>query len=678
MTETVLYAALVVSAIGFLVSTVLFRSLRRHPEGEGLELSSTIRSGVIAYMRRLGATVGVIVVGVAILIVLLWGRPSGALAFLAGVVITGASSHVGILIASASNARATEAAGGGVVAAARVAFGGGAAAGLAVASSALAVAGLGLLFFKDSLADNAGVELVIAVLFGSATASLFFRVTGGIYSKAADVGVDLLAKLDPRIPDNDARNPAVVADSVGDNVGDVGGVGADLFSSFLGATAAPALYAALVFGEGTFRETAVVLPVVLAAIGIAASILGVLAVRFTAPHRVLVALHRGWWVALAVFLLATAYLTHRMFEGEVENWLGIWLAVATGLVLGWVGSKISEWFTSDHHKAVKEVARQSQTSPAHAIISGFSGGMRSAAFSLGAVAVGVGLAYAAGDWAIGAGGGPYGIALAATGLVSIFGMMLAMDAMGPIADNAATIARIYPMPPETRLAADAVDSVGKTNAALAKGYATVSATVTALALFVVLMRFVSLDGIDIAVPPVMIGLLAGSLMPSLVTSMTLNAVGRSGDRLIDEVRRQFDEDDGLSSGFEMARPDYEASVDVATRSALRETILPALMIVVVPIGVGMLHVEALGALLVGAIMSGFLLSIFMSNSGGAWGQSKRFIEAGAFGGRGGGAHLAAVVGDMLGYQFKDTAGPALNSLIKLMVMVALASASLFA
>jgi K(+)-stimulated pyrophosphate-energized sodium pump len=380
---------------------------------------------------------------------------------------------------------------------------------------------------------------------------------------------------------------------------------------------------------------------------------------------------------MIVTAIGVAGLAYWIFGDLVDNWLGIWFAVVAGLVVGWLVGKISEWFTSDHYKTVKEIARQSQTGPATVIISGIAEGMRSAAFSVIVVAAGIGIAFASGEWAMGDGGGIYGVAVAAIGVLATLGITISVDAYGPIADNAGGIAEMAHLDPEVREATDALDSLGNTTAAVAKGFAIASAAVTSLALFNAFTEAVGLDQIDVSSAPVTIGLFIGAMFPFLFAALTMNAVGRAAGKMIDEVRRQFREIPGLKAGDPDAKPDYTTCVDIATGGALREMIIPGAMAVALPLVVGFIDVEALGGVLAGALVTGFLLAIFMANAGGAWDNAKKFIETGAYGGKGSESHKAAVIGDTVGDPFKDTSGPAMNIVIKVMTIVSLIFASAF-
>jgi K(+)-stimulated pyrophosphate-energized sodium pump len=548
--------------------------------------------------------------------------------------------------------------------------------GFTVAGLGLLGMGLGYLLFNRILDDPNWVDIVTAIGLGGSSIALFARVGGGIYTKAADVGADLVGKVEAGIPEDDPRNPAVIADNVGDNVGDVAGMGADLFESYVGAIVAPIAYAALVF-DGDIQALAIIFPLAVAALGMLASIIGSFLVRATDEEHLAAALHRGTNFSLVATAIGVAGLAWWIFAGEVENWLGIWLAVLAGLVVGWLVGKISEWFTSDEYKTVKEIARQAQTGPATVIISGLAEGMRSAAFSVIGVAAGIGVAYYAGEWAMNDGGGIYGVAIAAIGVLATLGITISVDAYGPIADNAGGIAEMAHLPPEVREATDALDSLGNTTAAVAKGFAIASAAVTALALFSAFTQAVGLEQIDITSAPTTIGLFIGAMFPFLFAALTMNAVGRAASKMIDEVRRQFREIPGLREGDPQAKPDYTTCVDIATQGALREMVVPGSLAVILPLVVGFINIEALGGLLGGALVTGFLLAIFMANAGGAWDNAKKFIETGAFGGKGGDAHKAAVIGDTVGDPFKDTSGPAMNIVIKVMTIVSLIFASAF-
>jgi K(+)-stimulated pyrophosphate-energized sodium pump len=467
---------------------------------------------------------------------------------------------------------------------------------------------------------------------------------------------------------------------VGDNVGDVAGMGADLFESYVGALVAPIAYAGFAFAGADFLPELLVFPLLIAAVGMGGSIVGALLVRprSTSPAS---ALHIGTWVAMGITVVGVAALTPVLFADtpDIDRPLGLFLAVLVGLVVGYLIGWISEVFTSDHYRIVKEVARQAQTGPATVVLSGISEGMRSAAFSVVVTALGILGAFAAGELAMD-GGGVYGIAIAAIGVLATLGITVSVDAYGPIADNAGGIAEMAGLPGEVRQATDTLDALGNTTAAVAKGFAIGSAAVTSLALFFAFRQAVgaeNLPAIDLLDAPTTVGLVLGAMVPYLFAAMAIQAVGRAANEMIDEVRRQFHEIPGLLDGDPAARPDYSRAIDISTKAALREMFLPGLLAIALPLVVGFISVHALGGLLAGALVSGFLLAIYMANAGGAWDNAKKFIEAGAYGGEGSEAHKAAVVGDTIGDPFKDTAGPAMNIVVKVMTIVSLIFASAF-
>ncbi|MDH3499056.1 MAG: sodium-translocating pyrophosphatase [Acidimicrobiia bacterium] len=647
------------------------------------ELSAAIREGANAFMRREYSWVAgfVVIMAVIIAVVLDWGLPWGSLAYIFGAMLSGLAGFIGMRMATSANARTAEAArAGGVSQALPIAFRGGAVMGFTVAGLGLLGVALGYLLFVTILDVDGKYDILAAIGLGGSSIALFARVGGGIYTKAADVGADLVGKVEAGIPEDDPRNPAVIADNVGDNVGDVAGMGADLFESYVGSIVAPVAYAALAFAGRDFIDEAIIFPLAVAAVGMFAAIVGSFFVRVSgADANLSAALHRGGNVAAVITGAAVLGLTFLVFDTDsgVENPLGIFFAVLVGLLVGIIVGKISEIFTSDHYKTVKEIARQSETGPATVILSGIAEGMRSAAFSVIVVAAGIGGAFWAGDWAMGEGGGIYGVAIAAIGVLSTLGITVAVDAYGPIADNAGGIAEMAHLPPEVREATDALDALGNTTAALGKGFAIGSAAVTALALFAAYTQAVGLDSIDITKVGTTIGLFLGAMFPFLFASMTINAVGRAAFKMIEEVRRQFKEIPGLLEGKPEAKADYATAVDIATNAALREMLLPGALAVALPLVVGFVDTEALGGLLAGALVTGFLLAIFMANAGGAWDNAKKFIEAGAYGGKGSEQHKAAVIGDTVGDPFKDTAGPAMNIVIKVMTIVSLIFASAF-
>lgn len=681
MTDTILYIALGAGVLALFLAVFYTRAVLAAPRGNDrmVELSDAIRAGAMAFIKREYTWVSVFVLVMAVLIASLleWGRPWGAIAYVFGAVLSAVAGFIGMRIATAANSRTTEAARtGGIPAALPVAFRGGAVMGFTVAGLGLLGVGLGFIVFNNILELDSWVDVVTAIGLGGSSIALFARVGGGIYTKAADVGADLVGKVEAGIPEDDPRNPAVIADNVGDNVGDVAGMGADLFESYVGAIVAPVAYAALVF-TGELAANSIIFPLAVAALGMFAAIIGSFLVKAKDESDLAAALHRGTNFAMVVTAAGVAGLAYWIFGDLVENWLGIWFAVVAGLVIGWLVGKISEWFTSDHFKTVKEIARQSQTGPATVIITGIAEGMRSAAFSVMVVAAGIGVAFFSGEWAMGDGGGIYGVAIAAIGVLATLGITISVDAYGPIADNAGGIAEMAHLPAEVRQATDALDSLGNTTAAVAKGFAIASAAVTSLALFNAFTKAVDLEVIDVSRAPTTIGLFIGAMFPFLFAALTMNAVGRAAGKMIDEVRRQFREIPGLKAGDPDVKADYTTCVDIATTGALREMIVPGALAIALPLVVGFIDVEALGGLLAGALVTGFLLAIFMANAGGAWDNAKKFIETGAYGGKGSEAHHAAIIGDTVGDPFKDTSGPAMNIVIKVMTIVSLIFASAF-
>ncbi|HLF43837.1 MAG TPA: sodium-translocating pyrophosphatase [Acidimicrobiia bacterium] len=682
MPDLILYVALAAGFAALVLAAYYTQAVLAAPRGNQrmVEISDAIREGAMVFLRREYSWILIFVVVMAGLIGIFldWGWPWGVVAYLFGAALSAGAGYAGIRVATAANSRTTEAARtGGVLAALSVAFRGGAAAGFIVAGLGLLGVGLGFVVFDRVLGLDAWAETITVMALGGSSVAIFARIGGGIFTKAADVGADLAGKVEAGIPEDDPRNPGVIADNVGDNVGDVAGMGADLFESYVGALVAPVAYAAIVFRGTSFIEEAIVFPLAVAALGMLAAILGSFLVRASGEGQLTAALHRGANFALVVTAAGVLGLSYWVFDDVAENPLGIWLAVIAGLVVGWLVGKISEWFTSDNHKTVKEIARHAQTGPATLIVTGLAEGMRSAAFSVIVVAGGIGVAFYAGDWALGDGGGLYGIAIAAIGVLATLGMNISMDAYGPISDNAGGIAEMAQLPPEVRRTTDALDALGNNTAAAAKGFAIASAAVTALALFTAFIQAVEITAIDLTRAETIIGLLVGAMFQFLFAALTMSAVGRAANRMIDEVRRQFREIKGLQEGEPGVKPDYAECVDIATAGALREMVVPATLAIALPLVVGFIDVEALGALLAGALVTGFLLAIFMANAGGAWDNAKKFIESGAYGGRGSDAHRAAVIGDTVGDPFKDTAGPAMNIVIKVMTIVSLVFASAF-
>ena len=654
-----------------------------------VEIMDEIRIGAMAFIKREYTALAAFVAGIAILIFILldWGRPWGAVAYIFGAALSALAGLIGMRTATAANARTAQAARqGGTAKALPLAFRGGAVMGFTVAGLGLIGLGLGIFFFKEMLDDPQWVQIVTAIGLGGSSIALFSRVGGGIYTKAADIGADLVGKVEAGIPEDDPRNPAVIADNVGDNVGDVAGMGADLFESYVGSMIAPIAFAAFTFTGQAFLPATIFYPLLIATLGMGGSIVGSFFVK-PGKGSLASALHRATWVAMGITVVGVVVLTPVLFSGDaaLSNHWGLVVSVVVGLAAGWLIGRISEIFTSDHYKIVKEVARQAETGPATVALAGIAEGMRSAAFSVLVIAAGMLAAFWGGEIAFGdsiAFAGIYGIAISAIGVLSTLGVTVSVDAYGPIADNAGGIAEMAGLPPEVREATDELDSLGNTTAAVAKGFAIGSAAITALALFFTFRQAVivaggDLDTLDILDIEVMVGLFIGGMFPFLFAALTIQAVGRAASQMIEEVRRQFREIPGLLEGKEGVRPDSARAVDISTAAALREMIIPGALAIALPLVVGFISVKALGGLLAGALVTGFLLAIFMANAGGAWDNAKKFIEGGAFGGKGSEAHKAAVVGDTIGDPFKDTAGPAMNIVIKVMTIVSLIFASAF-
>ncbi len=652
-------------------------------------IAGHIRDGAMAFLRREYSVLAIFVVVVAALLAFAnAGRADNSVligvSVIAGALCSGAAGFFGMRVATAANVRTAAAARSGLNGALNVAFSGGAVMGFCVVG--LGVLGLSTLYliyssmFMDGSA--AGLTKVINVLtgfsFGASSIALFARVGGGIFTKAADVGADLVGKVEAGIPADDPRNPAVIADNVGDNVGDVAGMGADLFESYVGAIVGSLVLgaaASLAAGETSHVAPLVLLPLVLAGLGIVVSLAGTFLVRTKEGGNPSHALHAGTLSSAVVMLIATFFVTRALVPGSYAlagggsfGATGIFWATLSGLIAGVAIGMITEYYTSEARGPAQGVSKESLTGSATNIIAGLALGMKSTALPVVVLVAAIIAAYSQ--------AGLYGIAIAALGMLSTTGIQLAVDAYGPVADNAGGIAEMASLGPEVRARTDKLDAVGNTTAAIGKGFAIGSAALTALALFAAFRTTVGLEVIDVANPMVMGGLFIGAMLPFLFSSMAMQAVGRAASEMIEEVRRQFKEIPGLLAGDDSAVADYATCVDIATQGAIRQMVMPGVLAISVPVIVGFYDVAALGGVLAGVTSSGVMMAIFQANAGGAWDNAKKYIEEGHHGGKGSDAHKAAVVGDTVGDPFKDTSGPSLNILIKLMSVVALVIAPL--
>ncbi len=654
--ERLIYFAPVLGICALLFAFYLTKKVGKQDAGTDRmkEIAAFIHEGARAFLT---AEYKILVVFVAVLFVLIGigiGNWVTAVCFLVGALFSTAAGYIGMNVATKANVRTAAAAkDSGMNKALSIAFSGGAVMGMCVVGFGLFGAGVVYILTKNP-------DVLSGFSLGASSIALFARVGGGIYTKAADVGADLVGKVEAGIPEDDPRNPAVIADNVGDNVGDVAGMGADLFESYVGS-----LVSAITLGAVYAKESGAIFPLVIAALGVLASVIGCFFVKGdenSSPHK---ALKYGSYSAAIVVMIGSLILSKMFFNGFKEA-----IAIIFGLVVGLLIGVITEIYTSGDYRFVKKIAQQSETGPATTVISGIAVGMQSTAVPIILIAIGIIGAYSF--------SGLYGIALAAVGMLSTTGITVAVDAYGPIADNAGGIAEMSGLPSEVRNITDKLDAVGNTTAAMGKGFAIGSAALTALALFVSYAQAVGLfeEGINLLDYKVIVGMFVGGMLPFLFSAFTMDSVSKAAYKMIEEVRRQFKTIPGILEG--KGKPDYKSCVAISTQAALKEMLLPGVMAVLAPVFIGVvLGPDALGGLLGGALVTGVMLAIFMSNSGGAWDNAKKYIEDGHHGGKGSEAHRAAVVGDTVGDPFKDTSGPSINILIKLMTIVSLVFAPLF-
>lgn len=654
--ERLIFCAPILGICALLFAFYLTKKVGRQDAGTDRmkEIAAFIHEGARAFLT---AEYKILIVFVAVLFILIGvgiGNWVTAVCFLVGALFSTVAGYIGMNVATKANVRTAAAAkDSGMNKALSIAFSGGAVMGMAVVGFGLFGAGVIYALTKNP-------DVFSGFSLGASSIALFARVGGGIYTKAADVGADLVGKVEAGIPEDDPRNPAVIADNVGDNVGDVAGMGADLFESYVGS-----LVSAITLGVVYAKESGAIFPLVIAALGVLASVIGCFFVKGdenSSPHK---ALKYGSYSAAIVVMIGSLILSKVFFNGFKEA-----IAIIFGLIVGLLIGVITEVYTSGDYGFVKKIAQQSETGPATTVISGIAVGMQSTAVPIILIAIGIIGAYSF--------SGLYGIALAAVGMLSTTGITVAVDAYGPIADNAGGIAEMSGLPSEVRNITDKLDAVGNTTAAMGKGFAIGSAALTALALFVSYAQAVGLfeSGINLLDYKVIVGMFVGGMLPFLFSAFTMDSVSKAAYKMIEEVRRQFKTIPGILEG--KGKPDYTSCVAISTQAALKEMLLPGVMAVLAPLFIGVvLGPAALGGLLGGALVTGVMLAIFMSNSGGAWDNAKKYIEDGNHGGKGSEAHRAAVVGDTVGDPFKDTSGPSINILIKLMTIVSLVFAPLF-
>ena len=678
-------ASLGTGIVALLFAAVLTFRLMKEDQGTDVmrRIAKAIQEGAMAFLRREYTYLAVFVIVVTIIVAVLV-EPRTAVAYVMGALISAATGFLGMVVATRANVRTAAAAMRGLNPALRVAFSSGAVMGMSVVGLGLLGVGIMYVVYSSIYPDIAISEVmkwVAGFSFGASSIALFARVGGGIYTKAADVGADLVGKVEQGIPEDDPRNPATIADNVGDNVGDVAGMGADLFESYVGSIIAAMAIAATAYTISAYDASYMILPMAIAGAGIISSIIGTFLVRSgeqASFGSLLWSIRRGIFAAAIIVAIATfgviQYLDFSAVEiggsliAAEDVGLRLFGAVIVGLVGGVIIGLVTEYYTSYDYSPTKKISESGETGPATVIISGFATAMQSTVVPVLVVSAAIWIAFFLFEF--------YGVAIAAVGMLSTLGITLATDAYGPVADNAGGIAEQAHLDAEVRERTDALDSLGNTTAATGKGFAIGSAALTALALMAAYAQAVDLKVISLLDSKTLVGLFIGAMLPFLFSAFTMAAVGRAANAMVSEVRRQFREIPGIMEGT--AEPEYAKCVDISTRGALREMIVPGILAVVAPVLVGaLMGKEALGGLLIGSIAAGFMLAVTMANAGGAWDNAKKYVESGHFGGKGTAHHEATVVGDTVGDPFKDTSGPSLNILLKLMSIVALVFAPVF-
>jgi len=653
-----IYYPIIVSLFAIAFVWYLVMQIKKAPVAgdKAVAITAAVQEGAMSYLKRQYKTIGI--VGIILFILLLLAPGMGwkiAIGFLIGAVLSGVSGFIGMIVSTQANTRVAESARKGLAKALDISFKGGLITGLMVVSLGLLAVSVFYLWTKD-------INALVGLGFGASLISVFARIGGGIYTKAADVGADLVGKVEKGIPEDDPRNPAVIADQVGDNVGDCAGMAADIFETYAVTTVATMILGALLFPSST---QFVLLPLILGSISILTSIIGSFFVKLGKKQNIMGSMYKGVVVTIVLSAIAFYPVIMRMMAGTAKPAINLYFSTLVGLVIAAGMFVITEWYTSKEYSPVKSIAKASETGHATNIIRGIGLGMQSTAYPVLLIAFGTILSF----WLAGI----YGVALAVMAMLSISGIVVAVDAYGPITDNAGGIAEMAGMPEDVRKITDALDAVGNTTKAVTKGYAIASAGLAALVLFSAYVEKVSVNGavnFSLTNSYVIAGLLIGGLLPYLFASFLMGAVGKTAGKVVEEVRRQFKNIAGLMEGT--AKPEYGKCVDIVTKAAIKEMLLPALIPVIVPILVGkILGVEALGGMLIGAIITGLFVGISMTTGGAAWDNAKKYIEGGACGGKGSFAHQAAVTGDTVGDPYKDTAGPAINPMIKVLNIVAL-------